>query len=465
MIEMKIDNRIFVFLILVLFCSCKKFTVEENKNKPNFQSDSIATSTVTGIYTLMSQRYDFNQPRFAAAITIYSGLYADELNDADNKGGEFEINKLSKRNFAVQNLWADSYKILAQVNSCVEGLNESKVISPSLKNQLLGETKFCRAFIYFYLLNIWGDVPLVLSTDWNTTRYLKRAGEAVVYQQILTDLKEAELLLSETYPTAEKARANKYAAEALMARVYLYLQDWKNADLYSSLVINSGKYTPLPALSDVFLKNNREAIWQLEAIDFGFVSEAQHFLSSGAVKYGALPPYPLTSSFMNSMEPNDQRNLNWIKTISYANKTYYCPYKYKDASNIRNTNIREYLNVLRVAEQYLIRAEARAHLDDIAGAVSDLNVIRKRARGNASNGPDDLPVNLSQVACLAAVEKERRIELFCEWGHRWFDLKRTNRASAVISVLKPTWTNNAIVYPIPASEIELNPNLTQNVGY
>ena len=117
--------------------------------------------------------------------------------------------------------------------------------------------------------------------------------------------------------------------------------------------------------------------------------------------------------------------------------------------------------VLRFAELYLIRAEARAQQNKLTGAnsaASDINVIRTRA--GLSN-----TTATTQAALLLAVEKERQVELFTEWGHRWFDLRRTGRIDAVLSAVKPTWKPTAALFPIPYLEIQRNPLLTQNNGY
>lgn len=123
-------------------------------------------------------------------------------------------------------------------------------------------------------------------------------------------------------------------------------------------------------------------------------------------------------------------------------------------------NISEYYTPLRLAEQYLIRAEARANQDNLNGAVDDLNVIRKRAVLTT------LLNSLTQAQVLAAVAQENRIEFFAEWGHRWLDLKRTGQADAVLGSLKGSnWQTTDQLYPIPISEILRDPNLEQNPGY
>jgi hypothetical protein len=114
--------------------------------------------------------------------------------------------------------------------------------------------------------------------------------------------------------------------------------------------------------------------------------------------------------------------------------------------------------MLRLAEQYLIRAEARAQLENIPGAQEDLNAIRSRA-GLPDTDADD------KASLLLAIERERQAELFAEGGHRWLDLKRTNRADAVLGPLKADWQTPDALFPIPDAERQLNPNLTQNDGY
>jgi hypothetical protein len=158
------------------------------------------------------------------------------------------------------------------------------------------------------------------------------------------------------------------------------------------------------------------------------------------------------------------RKQDWTTTDTIGGTPYYYVYKYKGRAGTGN----EYNVVFRLAEQYLIRAEARAHQNEIADAVADINMIRDRA------GLDPLDDNISHDSALMAVEQERKFELFGEWGNRWFDLKRTpsnsgniglTRADDILSGLKPAWKHSAVLYPIPASQIIINSQLSQNYGY
>jgi hypothetical protein len=114
---------------------------------------------------------------------------------------------------------------------------------------------------------------------------------------------------------------------------------------------------------------------------------------------------------------------------------------------------------LRLGEQYLIRAEAEAHLNDNTNAIKDLNIIRNRAGLANYAGATD------QTSVLTAIMHERQVELFCEWGNRWFDLKRTGTIDAVLGAEKPGWQPYIALYPVPLTEIQSNPFLIQNPGY
>ena len=163
--------------------------------------------------------------------------------------------------------------------------------------------------------------------------------------------------------------------------------------------------------------------------------------------------YALTTWLLDSFEPGDLRITKWTGVNA---QHYSYPAKYK-ATTATSTPM-EYNTVLRLAEQFLIRAEARAHLGNTAGAAEDLNRIRKRAglAVTTANGVSDL---------LAAIAQERRVELFAEWGHRWLDLKRTGQADAVLKKIKDGWKAQDTLYPIPYTELMHNSSLVQNPGY
>jgi hypothetical protein len=369
-------------------------------------------------------------------------------------------------------------------NAAIDGLQKSTKLTPAVHQQLLGEAKFMRAFFYFYLVNLFGDVPLALSTDAEANTLLARSPKADVYSQIIADLKEAKDLMNSNYPdatllgtTIERVRPTKWAAEALLARVYLFTSDYANAETEASGVINNtALYGPLPAFNSVFLKNSKESIWQLQPTANNLNTiEGRMFVIPPTGPNSSFNPVRLSTFLLNSFEPNDQRITigNWISrtiynTSSTTKDTVYFPFKYKIYSSPGVTSagaMSEYFMVLRLGEQYLIRAEARAKQNKISEAQGDLNAIRTRA-GLANTTATDQP------SLLTAILDERRHELFCEWGHRWLDLKRTGKVDAVMTVITPLKSNGTIqwrsyqqLYPISQGELDKAPNLTQTQGY
>jgi starch-binding outer membrane protein, SusD/RagB family len=168
-----------------------------------------------------------------------------------------------------------------------------------------------------------------------------------------------------------------------------------------------------------------------------------------------------TTSLIAAFDSGDQRRVSWIDSTIYRGVKYYFPYKYKlgPAQSIPNGSYSEYYMVLRLAEQYLIRAEAEAQLGD-ANAVTDLNTIRNRAGLTNYSGSAD------KDSLLNAIYHERQVELFVEWGHRWLDLKRIGQAITVLSASKGfEISSDALLYPIPPGDLQTDPNLTPNPGY
>jgi starch-binding outer membrane protein, SusD/RagB family len=416
-----------------------------------FSNDSMANAAVIGLFSnIMSQtRYILN-----GGMSLYTGLSADELTRTSplDYEDEFFNNELSVNNPLISsNIWKAAYSYLYHCNISLEGLQRSGGVSLSVKKRLTAEVKFVRALIYFYLVNLFGDVPLVTSSNADNNALLPRFTVDTIYHQITNDLKDAGADLPDVI---ENTRPNKMASLALLARVYLFRKNWLEAETAATTVIDFSRYS-LANLNDVFLSNSSETIFQwapvLNQIN---TSEGNSFVPATPT---TKPSYIITDSLLAAFETGDLRRYKWLDTPNVSGKTYTHPFKYK---NYSLSNLKEFNIVLRLAEQYLIRAEARAQQNNIDSAIADINVIRNRA------GLPSLLTSLNINQCLAAIERERRIELFAEWGHRWFDLKRLDKANAVLCVIsKKNWQITDQLYPIPALEIERDPKLVQNPGY
>ena len=269
----------------------------------------------------------------------------------------------------------------------------------------------------------------------------------------------------------ERVRPTKWAAAALLARVYLYIGDYANAETQATIVTNNSTYYGLLSdLNSVFLRNSKEAIWQLQPINNAGRSNTGEgilfILPNTGPNTSSYPVY-LSNYIVNSFETGDQRKAKWVGSVTPTppgTNTYFYPNKYKIGAV--NTTVQEYPMVMRLAELYLIRAEARAQQNNTTGAVADLNAIRLRA------GLPDYSGSTAQTSLLSAILHERQVELFTEWGHRWLDLKRTGTLNAVMgapggvcAVKGGSWSINSQLFPIPFSELQKDPNLVQNVGY
>jgi starch-binding outer membrane protein, SusD/RagB family len=447
-----------------------------------FTNDATAIAVLTGIYIDINSAASSDLFVGRNGLSFRAGLSADELalfdENADLTSQLYFRNRLSVLPGGMGaagagfESWSSFYYYIYRCNAAIEGLSTSTSLSPNVRQQLLGEAKFLRGFLFFYLVNLFGDVPLAITTDYKTNASLTREAKSVIYEQVIKDLSEAESLLNEVYldgslgaysDISERLRPTKWAATAMLARTHLYVGEYSTAEAEATRVINQTSLFNLALLDDVFLKNSSEAIWQLQPVSLTKNTEDGYIFDLSATGPNSSDHNVfLNTLLLNTFELGDQRRSTWIDSISAEGTTYYYPYKYKN--NASGPPYTEYTMVLRLAEQYLIRAEARSMLNDIAGAQSDLNAIRNRVGLPNTNASD-------QISLLTAILHERQTELFTEWGHRWLDLKRTGTINDVMTVVTPLkaggepWRSYQQWYPLPFIDLERDINLVQNEGY
>jgi len=466
------------FLIFLGLVSCKKFLDIPPPNtsiisQTVFTSNETATSAQTDIYYQMFTNLQ-------SSVSVNLGLYADEFKNYSTSTSilPYYINALTPA--TSDSRWSNFYNWIYDANAIISGLQTTEGTSPSVKQQLMGESYFVRAFCHLYLTAIYGDVPIVLTTDYTLNQKITRSPRIQVIEQVIADLKIADNLLNNNYidatdtiTTKERVRPNKAVAEALLARAYLYLGDYSgksianyaNSEAYATKVINNNLYK-INALDGVFLANSSETIWQLQTSQPSSYDtpDGQFFILRSAPSGSKVT---LSSQLINSFETGDQRFVHWIGKYTSTGSSptsYFFPYKYKNYNYVGS----EYETILRLAEQYLIRAESEAEQNKLLAAVSDLNVIRNRASLANYSGPMD------QSSILNAVLHERQVELFSEWGHRWLDICRTGNAPTIMGTpgnvcqsKGGTWNpdNHQLLFPIPNHDVLVNSNLTQNLGY
>lgn len=476
-------------LFFVIFSGCKKLIeVDPPANSlvsgNVYASDATAAAFVSGIYTTFGQSD-------AMLVGAYTGLSSDELSILGTQESldliNYYKNTLSSLPSPGYNCWEPIYPLIYRCNVAQEGISSSSSLTPKVKQQLLGETKFMRALFYFYLSNLYGGVPLVLTADYKTNSNISRSSVQDVRSQILKDLTDAQSLLSKDYLEADaqisksttmRVRPTYWAATALLARVQLYSGDYIAAESTASKVIENTVLFNLPALNSVFLNTSKEAIFQIQPTQSLFRNTIEGsflVLPSTGPTTNFLTPAFISESLINSFTEGDGRKSNWMNSVVTGTKTYYYPNKYKLGDN--STPGSEYSMILRLGEQFLIRSEARILQGGakIAEGIADLNMLRNRARSTATSAVPNplpaLPLNLPQDQAIVALAKERRNELFVEGGHRWFDLKRTGKLNEVMAVecisKNSVWESYQSLWPIPNSEIKQNPGLKgqQNPGY
>ncbi|WP_417361503.1 RagB/SusD family nutrient uptake outer membrane protein [Galbibacter sp.] len=462
--KIKIYLRIIGLSILFGLQSCEDFV---DIDSPNFQMVtedvySKEKTTIAAIQGIYNQLYVANFSTYG--VSLLGAMSGDILLARTDTYLPFDRHELFSINTTDaafnQNIWSSAYNVIYMVNRALEGL-ENANINGDLRNDLRGQVLFIRAFTYFYLTNFYGDVPLLLTSDYNTNATAPRNPTEEVWLQIESDLDEAALLLNKQteYKDGERYYVNRSVVEAFRARVYLYREDWSNAESFSSKAIDRTDLYDLEANpEDVFRANSKEAIWQIapDGVNNFVPREANHFvlLVNGTTITGNTA---IADDFVNSIDHMDKRRL-WVGEANTETEHAYFTGKYWFDND---GEIQQYSTAIRLAEQYLIRAEARTMQNKLAEAISDLDQIRARAGIDliADSNPD-----ISKQALQDTIMTARKRELFAEWGHHWLDLKRTGKVNPEFSN-NPTWQDTDALYPIPGEERLKNPFLTQNDGY
>lgn len=443
---------ILMIVFVVFIFSCEKM-IETQPPRTQLSSEKAFANEQTAL-AVLGTIYATVNSSVANNITSYLGLYSDELvTNSSNTGTiEFYNSHLSVVNTPNHNIWRSLYNVIYQCNSMLEALEINETIPVAVREQYRGEVLFLRSFAYLFLVQLYEDVPLLLVTDVRITSTASRTSKQTVYNQCIADLELSKQLLKPEYVSGERVRANRYSAEALLSRFYMLQGMWEQAERSCSAIINSNTYSLTANTASIFLKNSSETILQCWTQN-GFTQTGTVLIPSGT----AIPTYQVSSSILTGFESGDQRRNSWVRSIVNNGQTYYHVYKYKQRVSTSGASA-EYLMLFRLGEVYLLRAEARARQNKYVEATEDLNMIRQRAGLSTLNG-------LTPEQLNAAIEQEKFIELFGEWGHRFFNLKRSGQLAAVLQPFKPNWEDHRSALPIPQYEILNNSSLIQNSGY
>ncbi|WP_019991318.1 RagB/SusD family nutrient uptake outer membrane protein [Rudanella lutea] len=365
---------------------------------------------------------------------------------------EFINKRVSAENATLSSAWIAIYRTINRANNVLDKVPAvtDPALTPALRNAYLGQAYAIRALAYFDLARTWGGVPIITKPTLGPTDNagIRRATLAETYAQVLRDLEAAEPLLP---LTTDRYNVTRKTVFALKARYFLYNKDWAKAeDFAGRLVGDSTNYRLLRPFGAFFQNDARgthESVWE---IFYNGTTEVNTHRNQWQ---------PQTAGGTRQWAPNDALvallnnpaiggNRSVLVARDNQNRAYGTLYYRNPASDPSY--------IFRIAEAYLIRAEARAQQNKLADALTDFNAVRERA------GLAPLPTSAvaTSEALLLAIENERRVEFALE-PHRWFDIVRTGRAPAVFNLTDP----NRYLMPLPIQQLLSDKALEQNPGY
>lgn len=486
---MKNINYVIGLMACLVITSCKDFLEEDARSDMTagnfYKTEADADAAIVAAYDLLNNQWDI----------YYRGIYMLAELPTDNaecgvgvaNANIFALNDFTfgPVNDRINVLYTALYGGIKNANVAIDNIpainfNETK------KNRLIGEARFIRALLYYNLVRLFGDVPLVLhqATSLNEVN-IARSSTEEVYQQIIADLVFAETSLDEHNSSTNTGRATKASAKALLASVYLTRKEYALAKEKADEMLTLSGYGLENSYFDLFTpenKGNREFLFSVQnkgmtgtGNGFGlalFLPRATIPLPGGGTVAGNSADVP-TEEFYNSFLPGDlRRNRTFFTEYDAgAGKVNFRPhwYKYFDPGAI--TTLGEgNLNyaVIRYAEVLLVAAEAANELDGpTEEAYAAINKVRRRAYGLAVDQPSVLVdlKGLSQSQLREAILQERRWEFGFE-GLRWFDLVRTGKLEEVLHAKGIQAVQNYhTLFPLPQRELDVNKSLTQNPGY
>jgi hypothetical protein len=477
-------------LTTVFFTGCEKFLDVEPESYgikiDNPESDSVYYTSASEIESALAGAYkDFKNEFYELDYYVNGDAQSDDAYAGADNPWNFQIDEysLDALNGNVSRDWGYLYTTIGKVNLIINNVPDvhDTIMGAARKKEVIAEASFIRAFMYFQLVRLWGDVPLQL-VDVKTVSvelldelypilYHPRKPMAEVYTQIIKDLETALDGVPATSP--DNGYATPGAVNAVLAKVYATIEphDWDKVKTYCDAVI-AGGYSLMPEYDQLWDNSQENCAESIFEINYGGGSSdgnwgAKMFRGADWKKFN-IPSNDLVTAFEAE---GDQIRLN--SSVVFEDVTgqwsdaHWPSNHYPFLNKWRNFTEGSDQNYIfiRLADILLLKAEALNELGDVSGAAELVNQIRERV-----NLPNTTASN--QADMRLAIEKERRLELAFE-GHRWFDLKRTGRAIEVINNVKGeggadlgyNLTENKLIWPIPQSEMDKNAQLVQNPGY
>ncbi|PUZ24432.1 Starch-binding associating with outer membrane [Chitinophaga costaii] len=448
-------TRNFILVVLgsavVAVASCKKTFLEVSSaqnisdNVAIVDSASALTATL-GVYDGLQNSYYYGGDGLAAATFLSSGdgLWVGTLNYYN----DFTTHAYRSDNTLLYRIWSQIYVTINRANHVIAKVPalDGKLISDTKKNQYVGEAYVIRALAFFDLGRTWGNIPLVLNptSDPSDVKGIQQSNQQQVYAQVEQDLLAAEPLLP---AGVNRNRITQNTVYAFLARLYLYTKQYDQAETYATKIISNSNYSLIDWNTFINNKATNESIFELQ---FTTADPSSHNGSWSSVNYRNqfCPNKGLYNLVQDPSTGGDRKAL--IRDVSTPAITNYFVQQLYWRTNGDNPTY-----IFRLAEQYLIRAEARLNkpAPDYTGALQDLNAVRQRAQVTALTFKDS-PTLQSDILA------ERRVEFALE-PQRWYDLVRTKTAATAISLTDTT----KYIFPIPYNDLAADPDLHQNPNY
>lgn len=463
-------NILKYLFVTALLLSCSDSFMDLQNEQSVSDTEALTTledyhSSITGVYNKLA-----NANYYGRFFVVIPDVMSDDVkqNSQANRVKDYAEYDVNVTDGNAANLWTLLYSTINAINFIINAEVDVPEAVKAEQDHLVGEAYALRGLVYFDLVRLFAQhygytsdashagVPITLSFD--PFRKPARNSVAEVYDRAISDLTTAIGMMRDASRSGNSNTLSKSAVKALLARVYLYKEDWANAESMATDVINDNAYSLVenPKYLDLWgVDNTSESLFEIsmtEADNRGQNALGNMYLREGYGDY--LPSNDLISLY----DPTDVRLQVFTEDPSLIGN--YAPYrmkKYPDPTGKDNTK------VIRLAEVYLIRAEARARIGtNITGAQQDYNKVSQRAVASA---PD---ITATGEELIDAILKERRLEL-CFEGQRLWELMRAGqdivRTDCTSNTCHIEYGDSRVVLPIPQLEMDANPNIEPNPGY
>ncbi|MFC3157107.1 RagB/SusD family nutrient uptake outer membrane protein [Chryseobacterium arachidis] len=301
--------KIIYILSLLLFVSCEKLLevdVPENQipNEAVFETVQTANAALSELYAGLWN----SSPIAGDQSGTLLGSYTDDLTfygTNSNSGlAEINLNQQTESNTTISTYWASAYRLIYLSNAIMEGTEKSVSISSADKERIIGEALLARSILFFYLQQLFGDIPIPTSTDYQLNQSLSRTPSATVLAQLKDDLAMSVTMLPDTYRSSERVIPNRKVAQLMLAKIYMLQSQWSQAENLLKLIVQNPMYQFENDITKVFLKSGNHIIWQLKPKNSGDPTKEvniYYFINAAPSNYA------LSQNLTNVFTVNDKR--------------------------------------------------------------------------------------------------------------------------------------------------------------